>query len=37
MHTQKADVKAKEIEATVGDIKDMELPEFTPENIKKFF
>ncbi len=37
MHTQKADVKAKEIEATVGDIKDMELPEFTAENIKKFF
>jgi trigger factor len=37
MHTQKPDIKAKEIEATVGDIKDMELPEFTPENIKKFF
>ncbi len=37
MHTQKPDVQAKEIIATVGDIKDMELPAFTPENIKKFF
>lgn len=37
MHTQKADVDAKEIEATIWDIKDMELPEFTAENIKKFF
>jgi trigger factor len=37
MHTKKTDMQAKELVATVGDIKDMELPEFTPENIKKFF
>lgn len=37
MFVQKAWIEAASIEATIWDTKDMVLPEFTPENIKKFF
>lgn len=37
MHVAKEWVSPKEIHATIWDIKDMELPEFTSENLKKFF
>lgn len=37
MYTKKEWITATSIQATVWDIKDMELPEFTGENLKKFF
>lgn len=37
MHVNKEWIKADKINITVGDIQDMELPEFTAENLKKFF
>lgn len=37
MHVNKEWIKADKINVTVGDIQDMELPEFTAENLKKFF
>lgn len=37
MHVNKEWIQANTINATVGDIQDMELPEFTAENLKKFF
>lgn len=37
MHLHKEGMQAASIEATIGDIKEVTLPDFTPENIKKFF
>ncbi len=37
MHLHKEWITAKQIVATIGDLRTMILPEFTSENIKKFF
>ena len=37
MHIKKTDKTAKTIKFTVSDVKEVILPEFTAENIKKFF
>ena len=37
MHLHKDGITAKQIVATIGDLRTMILPEFTSENIKKFF